>query len=87
MKVLRQDRNTVCFIEFDVSGCDGLIIYVHATTLFPYCVSNLCDLQNVSAASAVHHTLQGAVVPSSGRGGMRIQYPLLVYNLVHVLTT
>uniref|UniRef100_M8BF70 RNA-binding protein with multiple splicing 2 n=1 Tax=Aegilops tauschii TaxID=37682 RepID=M8BF70_AEGTA len=39
MKVLRQDRNTVCFIEFD----------------------------DVSAASAVHHTLQGAIVPSSGR--------------------
>jgi hypothetical protein len=38
----------------------------------------------VSTASAVHHTLQGAVIPSSGRGGMRIQYPLLVYNnLVH----
>jgi hypothetical protein len=34
----------------------------------------------VSTASAVHHTLQGAVIPSSGRGGMRIQYPLLVYN-------
>uniref|UniRef100_A0A453RWF4 RRM domain-containing protein n=1 Tax=Aegilops tauschii subsp. strangulata TaxID=200361 RepID=A0A453RWF4_AEGTS len=46
MKVLRQDRNTVCFIEFD----------------------------DVSAASAVHHTLQGAIVPSSGRGGMRIQF-------------
>uniref|UniRef100_A0A0D3GXZ4 RRM domain-containing protein n=2 Tax=Oryza TaxID=4527 RepID=A0A0D3GXZ4_9ORYZ len=48
MKVLRQDRNTVCFIEFE----------------------------DVNAASAVHHNLQGAVIPSSGRGGMRIQYPL-----------
>jgi hypothetical protein len=48
MKVLRQDRNTVCFIEFE----------------------------DVNAATAVHHTLQGAVIPSSGRGGMRIQYPL-----------
>ncbi|KAL6638716.1 hypothetical protein ACP70R_023575 [Stipagrostis hirtigluma subsp. patula] len=47
MKVLRQDRNTVCFIEFE----------------------------DVNAASAVHHTLQGAVIPSSGRGGMRIQNP------------
>ncbi|KAK1608660.1 hypothetical protein QYE76_032333 [Lolium multiflorum] len=57
MKVLRQDRNTVCFIEFE----------------------------DVGSASAVHHTLQGAVIPSSGRGGMRIQYPLLVYNLVSYL--
>jgi len=32
--------------------------------------------QDVNAATAVHHTLQGAVIPSSGRGGMRIQYPL-----------
>ncbi|RCV30456.1 hypothetical protein SEVIR_6G104300v4 [Setaria viridis] len=46
MKVLRQDRNTVCFIEFE----------------------------DVNAATAVHHTLQGAVIPSSGRGGMRIQF-------------
>ncbi|TVU42188.1 hypothetical protein EJB05_08581, partial [Eragrostis curvula] len=49
MKVLRQERNTVCFIEFE----------------------------DVGTATAVHHNLQGAVIPSSGRGGMRIQYPLL----------
>ncbi|OAY82399.1 RNA-binding protein with multiple splicing 2 [Ananas comosus] len=47
MKVLRQERNTVCFIEFD----------------------------DMNTAAAVHHNLQGAVIPSSGRGGMRIQYP------------
>lgn len=46
MKVLRQERNTVCFIEFD----------------------------DVSTATTVHHNLQGAVLPSSGRGGMRIQF-------------
>ncbi|XP_010259754.1 PREDICTED: cell wall integrity protein scw1 [Nelumbo nucifera] len=46
MKVLRQERNTVCFIEFD----------------------------DVNSATNVHHNLQGAVIPSSGRGGMRIQY-------------
>jgi len=46
MKVLRQDRNTVCFIEFE----------------------------DVNAATSVHQTLQGAVIPSSGRGGMRIQF-------------
>ncbi|KAK9099943.1 hypothetical protein Scep_023373 [Stephania cephalantha] len=46
MKILRQERNTVCFIEFD----------------------------DVSSATTVHQTLQGAVIPSSGRGGMRIQY-------------
>ncbi|PWZ27892.1 Cell wall integrity protein scw1 [Zea mays] len=50
MKVLRQDRNTVCFIEFE----------------------------DVNAATSVHQTLQGAVIPSSGRGGMRIQYPLFI---------
>ncbi|XP_049932970.1 uncharacterized protein LOC116251131 isoform X2 [Nymphaea colorata] len=46
MKVLRQERNTVCFIEFE----------------------------DVDSASAVHQNLQGAVIPSSGRGGMRIQF-------------
>lgn len=46
MKVLRQERNTVCFIEFT----------------------------DVSSATAVHQNLQGAVIPSSGRGGMRIQF-------------
>lgn len=34
--------------------------------------------QDVNSATAVHQTLQGAVIPSSGRGGMRIQYPLLI---------
>ncbi|KAI3857320.1 hypothetical protein MKX03_028980, partial [Papaver bracteatum] len=47
MKMLRQERNTVCFIEFE----------------------------DVGNAVNVHQTLQGAVIPSSGRGGMRIQYP------------
>uniref|UniRef100_A0A1D1YUF8 Cell wall integrity protein scw1 n=1 Tax=Anthurium amnicola TaxID=1678845 RepID=A0A1D1YUF8_9ARAE len=46
MKVLRQERNTVCFIEFE----------------------------DVNSATAVHQSLQGAVLPSSGRGGMRIQF-------------
>ncbi|KAH9667685.1 RRM domain-containing protein [Citrus sinensis] len=47
MKVLRQERHTVCFIEFE----------------------------DVNSASSVHHNLQGAVIPSSGSVGMRIQYP------------
>ncbi|XP_020264744.1 cell wall integrity protein scw1 isoform X2 [Asparagus officinalis] len=46
MKVLRQERNTVCFIEFD----------------------------DVNSAIAVHQNVQGAVLPSSGRGGIRIQF-------------
>lgn len=46
MKVLRQERHTVCFIEFE----------------------------DVSSATNVHHSLQGAVIPSSGSIGMRIQY-------------
>ncbi|XP_076955145.1 uncharacterized protein LOC143629882 [Bidens hawaiensis] len=46
MKVLRQERHTVCFIEFE----------------------------DVSSATNVHHSLQGAVIPSSGSVGMRIQY-------------
>ncbi|CAH9138913.1 unnamed protein product [Cuscuta epithymum] len=46
MKVLRQDRHTVCFIEFE----------------------------DVQSATNVHQTLQGAVIPSSGSVGMRIQY-------------
>ncbi|MBA0778925.1 hypothetical protein Gotri_003211, partial [Gossypium trilobum] len=47
MKILRQERHTVCFIEFE----------------------------DVNSASNVHHSLQGAVIPSSGSIGMRIQYP------------
>lgn len=46
MKVLRQERHTVCFIEFE----------------------------DVNSAAQVHHNLQGAVIPSSGSVGMRIQY-------------
>ncbi|XP_024030879.1 cell wall integrity protein scw1 isoform X2 [Morus notabilis] len=46
MKILRQERHTVCFIEFE----------------------------DVNSASNVHHSLQGAVIPSSGSVGMRIQY-------------
>ncbi|WCJ28510.1 RNA-binding (RRM/RBD/RNP motifs) family protein [Euphorbia peplus] len=47
MKVLRQERHTVCFIEFD----------------------------DLNSATNVHRNLQGAVIPSSGSVGMRIQYP------------
>lgn len=46
MKVLRQGRSTVCFIEF----------------------------LDVSSAMAVHNNLQGALLASSDRGGMRIQF-------------
>ncbi|KAJ8756328.1 hypothetical protein K2173_025140 [Erythroxylum novogranatense] len=46
MKILRQERHTVCFIEFE----------------------------DVNSASNVHRSLQGAVIPSSGSVGMRIQY-------------
>ncbi|MCO5554400.1 hypothetical protein L7F22_007930 [Adiantum nelumboides] len=46
MKVLRQGRSTVCFIEF----------------------------ADVNSAIAVHNNLQGAIVTSSDRGGMRLQY-------------
>ncbi|XP_050136005.1 uncharacterized protein LOC126611672 [Malus sylvestris] len=46
MKVLRQERHTVCFIEFE----------------------------DVNSATNVHQALQGAVIPSSGSVGMRIQY-------------
>ncbi|KAH7434789.1 hypothetical protein KP509_06G034500 [Ceratopteris richardii] len=46
MKVLRQGRSTVCFIEF----------------------------ADLNSAIAVHNNLQGAIVTSSDRGGMRLQY-------------
>ncbi|KAE8664538.1 hypothetical protein F3Y22_tig00112759pilonHSYRG00020 [Hibiscus syriacus] len=46
MKILRQERHTVCF----------------------------SNLQDLNSASNVHHSLQGAVIPSSGSVGMRIQY-------------
>ncbi|KAF9612909.1 hypothetical protein IFM89_004325 [Coptis chinensis] len=57
MKLLRQERNTVCFIEFD----------------------------DMSSATMVHQNLQGAVIPSSGRGGMRIQYPLIYYAILFLI--
>jgi hypothetical protein len=47
MKVVRQGKNTVCFIEF----------------------------VDVNTAVTVHSNLQGAVLSTSDRGGMRIQYP------------
>ncbi|KAK9282471.1 hypothetical protein L1049_005389 [Liquidambar formosana] len=50
MKILRQERHTVCFIEFE----------------------------EVNSATNVHRSLQGAVIPSSGSVGMRIQYPLSI---------
>ena len=34
-------------------------------------------MQDVNSATNVHHNLQGAVIPSSGSVGMRIQYPFL----------
>ena len=40
------------------------------------------SLQDVNSATAVHQNLQGAVIPSSGRGGMRIQYPFCMLNIV-----
>lgn len=46
MKVLRQGKNTVCFVE----------------------------MQDVPSAMNVHSALQGAVLSTSDRGGMRIQY-------------
>eukprot|EP00252_Welwitschia_mirabilis_P027811 TRINITY_DN967_c0_g2_i1.p1 TRINITY_DN967_c0_g2~~TRINITY_DN967_c0_g2_i1.p1 ORF type:complete len:305 (-),score=58.71 TRINITY_DN967_c0_g2_i1:188-1102(-) len=46
MKILKQGRSTVCFIQFE----------------------------NVNYATAVHNNLQGAVLASSERGGIRIQY-------------
>eukprot|EP00246_Nothoceros_aenigmaticus_P011393 TRINITY_DN3080_c0_g1_i1.p1 TRINITY_DN3080_c0_g1~~TRINITY_DN3080_c0_g1_i1.p1 ORF type:complete len:286 (-),score=52.59 TRINITY_DN3080_c0_g1_i1:420-1178(-) len=46
MKVLRQGKSTVCFIEF----------------------------VDVNTAMTVHANLQGAVLTTSDRGGMRIQY-------------
>lgn len=42
-------------------------------------------MQDVNSATNVHHNLQGAVIPSSGAVGMRIQYPsiiLLFHNLI-----
>ncbi|KAI3761676.1 hypothetical protein L1987_52097 [Smallanthus sonchifolius] len=53
MKVLRQERHTVCFIEFE----------------------------DVNSATNVHHSLQGAVIPSSGSVGMRMQYPYTFWSL------
>ena len=36
----------------------------------------------MNTATNVHHNLQGAVIPSSGSVGMRIQYPFLHQNFL-----
>lgn len=38
-------------------------------------VAAMSRMQDVNTATNVHHSLQGAVIPSSGSIGMRIQYP------------
>lgn len=42
-------------------------------------------MQDVNSANNVHHSLQGAVIPSSGSVGMRIQYPsiFVVFHELH----
>ena len=35
------------------------------------------SLQDVNSAITVHNNLQGAILASSDRGGMRLQYPFL----------
>lgn len=37
-------------------------------------------MQDVNSATNVHHNLQGAVIPSSGSVGMRIQYPFFLFS-------
>ena len=86
MKILRQERHTVCFIEFEVSDLfiDLFLTYYLVNTRaillvnFPQFYNDL--LQDVNSATNVHHNLQGAVIPSSGSIGMRIQYPFLYYQ-------
>lgn len=38
-------------------------------------LTSLCFLQDVNSSMAVHTNLQGAVLSTSEKGGMRIQYP------------
>lgn len=44
-------------------------------------------MQDVNSASNVHHSLQGAVIPSSGSVGMRIQYPsiFILYEYIYIM--
>lgn len=81
MKILRQERHTVCFIEFEVnSETFAICVYTCQTIFFKHIVKLFyLDLQDVNSATNVHHNLQGAVIPSSGSIGMRIQYPLYTY--------
>lgn len=90
MKILRQERHTVCFIEFEVSDLfiDLFLTYYLVNTRaillvnFPQFYNDL--LQDVNSATNVHHNLQGAVIPSSGSIGMRIQYPFLyIINMIN----
>lgn len=88
MKILRQERHTVCFIEFEVSNCHSTAfllwwLNLRLTSLYLHhsvYTKNRCYtllVQDVNSATNVHHNLQGAVIPSSGSVGMRIQYPLI----------
>jgi hypothetical protein len=90
MKILRQERHIVCFIEFEVSNLiqciDPLVIFLlqfHISNVLLF--ASYLLMQDVNSATNVHHSLQGAVIPSSGSVGMRIQYPfnLLLCHLMY----
>jgi hypothetical protein len=44
------------------------------------------SLQDLNSATNVHHSLQGAVIPSSGSIGMRIQYPFRLFFCIDILS-
>ncbi|CAD7697712.1 unnamed protein product [Ostreobium quekettii] len=40
----------------------------------PRCINCFVEFTDLASAMAVHHSLQGAILQSSDRGGIRIQY-------------
>ena len=41
-------------------------------------------MQDVNSAIAVHNNMQGAIVTSSDRGGMRLQYPFIAIRIINL---
>ena len=41
-------------------------------------------MQDVNSAIAVHNNMQGAIVTSSDRGGMRLQYPFIAIRTINL---
>ena len=57
-----------------------LYMYIQCTVM---AFLRLFFVQDVDSATSVHASLQGTVLSTSDRGGLRIQYPYIVVLVLH----